>query len=72
MPEWQETAPPEFQQLTPANKTYMPGTAADDDNPAVDYITFEFSPTKEVDRAGRAGQRQRGPEPGGRQQHRRL
>jgi Zn-dependent M28 family amino/carboxypeptidase len=48
MPEWRETAPPEFQQLTPTNKTYVPGTAADDDSAAVDYITFEFSPTKEV------------------------
>jgi Zn-dependent M28 family amino/carboxypeptidase len=48
MPEWRETAPPELQQLTPANKTYVPGTAADDNSPAVDYITFEFSPTKEV------------------------
>jgi Zn-dependent M28 family amino/carboxypeptidase len=45
MPEWQETAPPVFQQLTPTVKTYTPGTAADDNNPAVDYITFEFSPT---------------------------
>jgi hypothetical protein len=48
MPEWRETAPPVLQQLTPTNKTYTPGTAADDNNPAVDYITFEFSPTKEV------------------------
>jgi Zn-dependent M28 family amino/carboxypeptidase len=48
MPEWVETAPPEFQQLTPTAKTYTPGTAADDNSPAVDYITFEFSPTAEV------------------------
>ena len=48
MPEWRETAPPEFQQLTPTNKTYKPGTAADDNSPSVDYITFEFSPTTEV------------------------
>jgi Zn-dependent M28 family amino/carboxypeptidase len=48
MPEWRETAPPEFQQLSPTAKTYIPGTAADDDSPSVDYITFEFSPTKEV------------------------
>jgi Zn-dependent M28 family amino/carboxypeptidase len=48
MPEWRETAPPEFQQLTPTNKTYVAGTAADDNSPSVDYITFEFSPTKEV------------------------
>ncbi len=47
-PEWQESAPPVFQQLTPTAKTYTPGTAADDDNPAVDYITFGNSPTKAV------------------------
>jgi Zn-dependent M28 family amino/carboxypeptidase len=48
MPEWQETAPPVFQQLTPTAKPYTPGTAADDDSAAVDYITFEFSPTANV------------------------
>jgi Zn-dependent M28 family amino/carboxypeptidase len=48
MPEWRETEPPVMQQLSPTAKTYVPGTAADDNNPAVDYITFEFSPTKEV------------------------
>jgi Zn-dependent M28 family amino/carboxypeptidase len=48
MPEWQETAPPVLQQLSPTAKTYTPGTAADDDSPSVDYITFEFSPTKNV------------------------
>jgi Zn-dependent M28 family amino/carboxypeptidase len=48
MPEWVETAPPEFEQLTPTAKTYTPGTAADDNSPDVDYITFEFSPTAEV------------------------
>jgi Zn-dependent M28 family amino/carboxypeptidase len=51
MPEWQETAPPVFQQLTPAAKTYTPGTAADDNSAAVDYITFEFSPTANVPNA---------------------
>jgi Zn-dependent M28 family amino/carboxypeptidase len=48
MPEWRETAPPVFQQVTPTAKTYTPGTAADDDSAAVDYITFEFSPTADV------------------------
>jgi Zn-dependent M28 family amino/carboxypeptidase len=48
MPEWHETAPPVLQQLTPTAKTYTPGTAADDNNPAVDFIAFGFSPTKEV------------------------
>ncbi len=40
-----------FQQLTPTAKTYVPGTAADDNSPAVDYITFEFSPTADVPNA---------------------
>ncbi len=48
MPEWRETAPPVFEQLTPAAKTYKPGTEADDNSAAVDYITFAFSPTKKV------------------------
>jgi len=48
MPTWHESAPPEFQQLTPTAKTYIPGTAADDNSAAVDYITMEFSPTAEV------------------------
>jgi Zn-dependent M28 family amino/carboxypeptidase len=48
MPEWRETAPPIFQQLTPAAKTYTSGTAADDNSAAVDYITFEYSPTAKV------------------------
>jgi Zn-dependent M28 family amino/carboxypeptidase len=48
MPDWRETAPPVFQQLAPTAKTYTPGTAADDDSLAVDYITFAFSPTKDV------------------------
>ena len=45
MPEWEETAPPVLQQVSPTAKTYTPGTAADDNSPAVDYITFEHSPT---------------------------
>jgi Zn-dependent M28 family amino/carboxypeptidase len=48
MPDWHENAPPVFQQLTPTAKTYIAGTAADDNSAAVDYITFEFSPTKDV------------------------
>jgi Zn-dependent M28 family amino/carboxypeptidase len=47
-PEWQETAPPVLQQLTPTAKTYKAGTAADDNSPAVDYITFANSPTAAV------------------------
>ena len=48
MPEWEETAPPVLQQVTPTAKTYTPGTAADDGSPAVDFITFEHSPTASV------------------------
>jgi Zn-dependent M28 family amino/carboxypeptidase len=48
MPIWHETAPPVLQQVTPANKTYKAGTAADDDSPAVDFIAFEHSPTKSL------------------------
>ena len=51
MPEWQETAPPVLQRLTPTPKTYTPGTEADDDSPAVDYITFGYSPTASVPNA---------------------
>lgn len=48
MPDWKENAPPVFQQLSPTAKTYTPGTAADDNSAAVDYITFQFSPTKAI------------------------
>ena len=48
MPDWKENAPPVLQQLSPTAKTYTPGTADDDDSPAVDFITLEFSPTKAV------------------------
>ena len=67
MPDWHETAPPVFQQLTPDAKTYTPGTAADNDSPAVDYITFAYSPTAEVASAPVVPtERHRDPEPGGR------
>jgi Zn-dependent M28 family amino/carboxypeptidase len=45
MPEWQENAPPVLQQISPTNKTYVAGSAADDDSPSVDFIAFEHSPT---------------------------
>ena len=48
MPEWQETAPPVLEQVSPNAKTYKPGTAADDGNPNVDFIAFEHSPTKSL------------------------
>jgi Zn-dependent M28 family amino/carboxypeptidase len=45
MPEWQENAAPVLQQLSPMNKTYVAGSAADDDSPSVDFIAFEHTPT---------------------------
>ena len=48
MPDWAETAPPVFEQLSPVAKTYVPGSAADDNSPLVDYITMQNSPTAEV------------------------
>jgi hypothetical protein len=73
MPEWRETAPPVLQQLTPTNKTYTPGTAADDNNPAVRLhhvrvLADEGGP----ERARRAGERHRDPEPGRRHEQRGL
>ena len=49
MPDWSETAPPVFQQLSPVAKTYTPGAADDDNSPAVDYIAFAVL----ADRGGR-------------------
>jgi len=48
MPQWQENAAPVLQQVSPTNKTYIAGTAADDNSPSVDFITFEHSPTKSL------------------------
>jgi len=48
MPDWHETALPVFQRLSPTARTYTPGTAADDNQPTVDYIAFEHSPTEAV------------------------
>jgi len=48
MPEWLENAPPVLQQVSPTNKTYVPGSAADDNSPSVDFIAFEHTPTKSV------------------------
>jgi Zn-dependent M28 family amino/carboxypeptidase len=48
MPEWHETAAPVLQQVSPTNKSYVAGSAADDDSPSVDFIAFEHSPTKSL------------------------
>jgi len=45
MPEWHENAAPVLQQISPTNKTYVAGSAADDNSPSVDFIAFEHSPT---------------------------
>src|SRR4051794_14882351 len=48
MPEWHEASPPALQQVSPASKSYRPGSAADDNSPSVDFIAFEHSPTKSL------------------------
>jgi Zn-dependent M28 family amino/carboxypeptidase len=48
MPEWQESAPPVLQQVSPTSKTYVAGSAADDNSPSVDFIAFEHTPTKSL------------------------
>jgi Zn-dependent M28 family amino/carboxypeptidase len=48
MPVWHETAAPVLQQVSPTNKTYVAGSAEDDDSPSVDFIAFEHSPTKSL------------------------
>ena len=69
MPEWHETAPPVFQQLTPTNKTYAPGTAADDDTrPSTSSPSSTRRPVDVTNVAGRPDERHRDPEPGGEQQ----
>src|SRR4051794_36804689 len=48
MPVWRETAAPVLQQVSPASKSYVAGSAADDNSPSVDFIAFEHSPTKSL------------------------
>jgi Zn-dependent M28 family amino/carboxypeptidase len=48
MPIWNETQPPVLARVTPTAKTYVPGTADDDGEAGVDFITFEHSPTAAV------------------------
>jgi Zn-dependent M28 family amino/carboxypeptidase len=47
-PFWQETKPPVLNMVAPTPTTYKPGTAADDGQPTVDFITMANSPTKEL------------------------
>jgi Zn-dependent M28 family amino/carboxypeptidase len=48
MPVWEELAPPSLKLTAPGSKTYKPGTASDDGNPAVDFIAMEHTPDKTV------------------------
>jgi Zn-dependent M28 family amino/carboxypeptidase len=48
MPEWEETADPVLEQLSPTPTTYTPGTAEDSGSADVDFITFGFSPTADL------------------------
>ena len=48
MPDWTETQAPVLEQLSPTAKTYVAGSAADDNSAAVDFIAFANSPTAEV------------------------
>ncbi len=50
-PTWRENATPVLEQTSPNAVTYVPGTQADDDNPAVDFITFVFSSSGDVEGA---------------------
>jgi Zn-dependent M28 family amino/carboxypeptidase len=48
MPVWHETAAPVLEQVSPTSKSYVAGSAADDNSPSVDFIAFEHSPTKSL------------------------
>ena len=48
-PTWQENSTPVLEQTSPNMVTYVAGTQADDDNPAVDFITFVFSASGDVE-----------------------
>ncbi|GAA3453540.1 aminopeptidase PaaP [Dactylosporangium matsuzakiense] len=45
MPLWRENAAPVLQQTSPTGRTYVAGSAGDDDSPSVDFIAFEHTPT---------------------------
>jgi Zn-dependent M28 family amino/carboxypeptidase len=50
-PTWRENSPPEMEQISPNATTYVPGGPGDSDSPDVDFITFEFSASGEVEEA---------------------
>ena len=48
-PTWEENSTPILEQTSPNEVSYVAGTQADDDNPAVDFITFAFSSSGDVE-----------------------
>ena len=65
MPIWHENAAPVLQLTSPSNKTYRPGSAADDNSPSVDFIAVRALADEVAhERQGRADQRRRDPQPG--------
>ena len=50
-PTWRENATPVPAQTSPGSVSYVAGTQADDDDPAVDFITFVFSGSGDVEAA---------------------
>ncbi len=48
-PTWEENSTPILEQTSPNEVSYVAGTQADDDNPAVDFITFAFSSSGTVE-----------------------
>ncbi|MDR7253966.1 Zn-dependent M28 family amino/carboxypeptidase [Nocardioides sp. BE266] len=50
-PFWAETQPPVLNRVAPTPKTYVPGDAADSDQPTADFITMANSPTVELTNA---------------------
>src|SRR6478609_8471665 len=50
-PVWSETQPPVLNRVAPTPKTYVPGDAADSDQPTADFITMANSPTVELTNA---------------------
>ena len=48
-PTWEENSTPILEQTSPNEVPYVAGTQADDDDPAVDFITFAFSSSGDVE-----------------------
>jgi Zn-dependent M28 family amino/carboxypeptidase len=48
-PTWEENSTPILEQTSPNQVSYVAGTQADDDDPAVDFITFAFASSGSVE-----------------------